>query len=108
MFCWKDPIEWEKDTLGKMVRMYCRAKHQNENLCHECRELLVYSKKRLDLCRYGKLKPACGKCPVHCYKPIMRERVKEVMRYTGPRMIFRHPLDAFRHLMKNKTKAKIK
>lgn len=98
----KDAIELEKDTLEKMVRLYCRANHHQKNLCHECRELIAYAWKRLDGCRYGKAKPVCGNCPVHCYKPAMRDRVKEVMRYAGPRMIIFHPLDAVRHLIRSK------
>lgn len=104
MFNWQDPIDWEKNTLEKMVKLYCRAKHRKKTICCDCRELIDYSQKRLDSCRYGKFKPACGNCPVHCYKPVMRERAKEVMRYAGPRMIIFHPLDAVRHLIKNKQK----
>jgi hypothetical protein len=29
----------------------------------------------------------------------MREKIKEVMRFSGPRMLLYHPLDAFRHLL---------
>ena len=29
----------------------------------------------------------------------MRERVREVMRYSGPRMLWRHPVLAAAHLM---------
>lgn len=100
MFYWQDPIECEKDTLEKMVRLYCQAKHQRKNPCPDCRELIAYAKKRLNSCKYGDTKPACKKCPVHCYKPIMRDRVKEVMRYSGPRMVLYHPFDAIRHLIK--------
>lgn len=102
MFYRKDPVLWEKDVLTKMVRLYCRAKHHNNNLCHDCQELIAYAVSRLDLCKYGKEKPTCANCPVHCYKPAMRNKVKEIMRYAGPKMIFYHPLDAVRHLIKNK------
>jgi len=102
LFYWQDPIEWEKDILGKMVRLYCKAKHQNNNPCNECLELLAYSNKRLDSCKYGKIKPTCGKCPVHCYKPVMRDRVKAVMRYAGPRMMLYHPFAAVWHVIKSR------
>jgi len=29
----------------------------------------------------------------------MRERIREVMRYAGPRMISKHPIMAFGHLL---------
>jgi hypothetical protein len=29
----------------------------------------------------------------------MRDRVKEVMRFSGPRMLLRHPILAIRHLL---------
>ena len=42
-------------------------------------------------------KTFCSNCKVHCYKPEMRARIQEVMRYAGPRMIFYHPLLAILH-----------
>ena len=45
----------------------------------------------------GETKLACAKCPIHCYQPEVREKVKAVMRYAGPRMIWRHPILALRH-----------
>jgi hypothetical protein len=58
-----------------------------------------YARVRLDTCRYGTEKPTCATCPTHCYKPVMRERVREVMRYSGPRMLKRHPVLAVAHLV---------
>lgn len=99
----KSPIEREKDTIKKMVLLYCRDKHHGkQGLCGECREMLEYAWKRLEKCKFGADKPTCEKCPVHCYNPDMRERVKKVMRHAGPRMIFHHPLDAILHMIKNK------
>lgn len=85
-----------------MVRLYCKARHREKNPCQDCRELIGYAWKRLDSCRYGDLKPTCEKCPVHCYKPVMRDRVKKVMSYAGPRMLIYHPLDAIRHAAKSR------
>jgi hypothetical protein len=42
-------------------------------------------------------KPVCVKCPVHCYQRFRREQVKAVMRYAGPRMLWRHPILSLRH-----------
>ena len=61
--------------------------------------LLAYARVRLDKCRYGTEKPTCANCPTHCYKPAMRERVREVMRYSGPRMLRKHPVLAVAHLV---------
>jgi len=98
----KDPIEWEKGTIKKMVHIYCKSHHGMYNrLCPECSGLLEYANKRLDKCKFGSKKSTCEKCPVHCYKPEKREYVKQVMRYAGPKMILKHPIDAVRHIIKN-------
>jgi len=54
--------------------------------------------RRLDQCPFQEAKTTCVKCPVHCYKPAMRERIRVVMRYAGPRMLWQHPVLAFYHL----------
>jgi hypothetical protein len=83
-----------------MIYLYCRDLHGvRDELCPECRELLEYAWARLDHCRFQADKPACGRCPVHCYKPGMRTKVAAVMRYSGPRMLRRHPLLALRHVL---------
>ncbi len=94
----------EEKTIATMVAMYCRAhhgrqaSHDGEGLCEECADLLAYARRRLEACRYGAHKPTCAHCETHCYKPTMRERVREVMRYSGPRMLRRHPVLAVAHL----------
>lgn len=101
-------IEREKNTLKKMISLYCRHKHRcNTVPCEDCRVLFNYAGKRLDLCRFRADKPTCEKCPVHCYKPDMRDKVKKIMRYAGPRMIFYHPLDAVLHVLKSKKRAPV-
>jgi predicted amidophosphoribosyltransferase len=88
----------EKRTIRAMVTIYCRAHHGTAGeLCPECRELLDYASGRLDRCFFGAEKPACAKCPVHCYKPAMRAKARAVMRYAGPRMPYKHPLLALFH-----------
>ena len=47
-------------------------------------------------------KTFCSNCKVHCYKPDMREQIRRVMRYSGPRMIKTHPILAIRHLIESK------
>jgi hypothetical protein len=88
----------EKNTVSKMIRIYCRAKHQQrDGLCPECKQLESYAHRRLEHCPYKKDKPACKKCPVHCYKNEYKEKIKKVMRFSGPRMLFCYPADALRH-----------
>ena len=72
--------------------------HGGPGLCGECRELLEYSLARLDHCKFGNAKTKCHKCPVHCYRPDMREKIRTVMRFSGPRMLLYHPLEALRYL----------
>lgn len=76
------------------------ARHNTRPLCPECAALLDYALRRLDSCRFENGKPSCRKCPVHCYRADMRERIRTVMRWAGPRMIFHHPLAATRHLLR--------
>jgi hypothetical protein len=89
----------ERKTVEAMIRLYCGDQHHGEDgLCGECGELLEYAFERLEGCPFQEGKTTCLKCPVHCYKPEMRERVRTVMRYAGPRMLLRHPTLAFLHL----------
>ena len=89
----------EKKTIMIMIDMYCKGNHkENDLLCSECRQLLDYALKRIDKCHFGLKKPVCAKCTVHCYKPEMRNRVRKVMRYSGPRMILYHPVLALMHI----------
>ena len=68
------------------------------SLCPQCQALLDYAHKRLEHCKFGEDKPSCTRCPVHCYKPAMREQIRQVMRYSGPRMLLHDPIMAIRHL----------
>lgn len=61
--------------------------------------LNAYADKRLDKCVFGEEKPACKQCPVHCYQPAKREEMKQIMRWAGPRMLWRHPILTIRHLL---------
>ena len=66
-------------------------------LCPECRELLDYALARLGRCPYGEAKPVCRHCPTHCYSPAMREGIRRVMRFSGPRMVLYAPVEVVRH-----------
>jgi hypothetical protein len=94
-----DGMTRERKTVRAMVRMYCAQHHTAEGLCEGCRELLDYADRKLDRCPYGESKPACTNCPIHCYRPDPRERMRDVMRFAGPRMLWRHPYLAIRHFI---------
>lgn len=88
--------EWK--TLQAMIGIYCRNLHGGgQSPCAPCEDLRLYAEKRLEKCSFAEEKPTCVKCPVHCYEAAMRERVREVMRYSGPRMLLRHPVLALLH-----------
>ncbi len=96
--------EWK--TIAAMVHCYCEDHHHSgSDLCPECQGLLDYATVRLERCRFGEEKPTCAKCPVHCYQRNRREQVKVVMRYAGPRMIWKHPLLSLRHWIDSWRKA---
>lgn len=89
-------IEKEKIIIEKMIVLYCRGHHQ-ATLCPDCKALLCYARQRLDRCKFGNGKTSCRKCPIHCYKPEMKEQIRKVMRYSGPRILLYHPIVAIRH-----------
>jgi len=91
-------IPREKRTISAMLRIYCRDHHGDDCLCGDCARLLDYARRRLDSCPFQEVKPACNHCEVHCYSALMRERVRDVMRYAGPRMLLRHPLLSLFHM----------
>ncbi|AST81178.1 TPA: nitrous oxide-stimulated promoter family protein [Citrobacter farmeri] len=95
-------IAREKMTIKKMIALY-------ESLCPQASDesghydaLFAYAQKRLDRCVFGEEKPACKQCPVHCYQPAKREEMKQIMRWAGPRMLWRHPILTVRHLIDDK------
>lgn len=101
-------INREQLTVRTMIRMYCAGVHQpGTELCEDCRQLIEYAEQRTEKCRFEKDKPVCVNCPVHCYKPEMREKIRKVMRYSGPRMTYHHPYLALMHIVdKNRYKLK--
>ncbi|MEA3334387.1 MAG: nitrous oxide-stimulated promoter family protein [Chloroflexota bacterium] len=95
----------ERRTIGVMVAIYCRQNHGNKGqLCAECSELQEYALLRLDKCPFQEEKTTCANCAVHCYKPERREQIREVMRFAGPRMIWRHPYLAMMHILDGRKK----
>lgn len=95
--------EREKKIVSQMIALYCKKKHGGKRqLCADCEELMQYARLRSDKCPFMETKTFCSNCKVHCYKPDMREKIRAVMRYSGPRMIFTHPITAVRHVLESK------
>lgn len=97
----------EQYVVEEMIRLYCRRHHQKEfgeakELCPACQALLEYARQRSQKCPFMEEKTFCANCRVHCYKPEMREEIRKVMRYVGPRMLLHHPLLAIWHLICSK------
>lgn len=99
----------EMRTVSQMVALYCAGNHPAETraeiahcgefLCSDCAQLDAYAVLRTQRCRQMGRKTSCEECGNHCYKPDMRKRICDVMRYSGPRMMTKHPVAAIRHLL---------
>lgn len=89
----------EKLTIYRMIALYESHHPQTLHDPAHYQALYEYAVKRLDHCPFGEQKPACKQCPVHCYQFAKREEIKKIMRWAGPRMLWRHPLLTLRHLL---------
>jgi len=99
--------ELEKRMVSKMIALYCKKKHHTKGiLCADCWLLDAYARQRSDKCPFMETKTFCSNCKVHCYKSEMREKIRAVMRFSGPWMIFHHPIAAMRHLIETKKRKK--
>ncbi len=92
-------IEKEKYIVKLMIDIYCKGnKHSRKGNCQKCSELKDYACLRVDKCPFMATKTFCAFCQTHCYEPEMRTKIKRVMRYAGPRMLFRHPILTIKHM----------
>jgi hypothetical protein len=108
--------------LGDFCVIYCKGKHADASrlpltspgadlgvygskppvVCDECAELLVYAEKRRAYCPKDP-KPFCSHCDTHCYSPEMAERMRDVMRYAGPRSLLHgHAIDGVKHAIEGR------
>ncbi len=89
----------ELKTVAVMIDLYCHAHHGTGTVpCDECRDLLNYARMRLENCPFQGRKTTCGNCSIHCYRKANRQKIREVMKYAGPRMAWHHPLLALGHM----------
>ena len=98
-------LERERHTIQVMIEIFCHDNHHSSGaLCAECQQLFAYAMQRIDKCPFQADKPTCAKCPIHCYKPAMREQIRQIMRYAGPRMMLFHPILTVLHYIDEMTK----
>ncbi len=104
-------------VLADFVNIFCRENHRYEPkslfpgedeairqaagdrprlLCSDCRKLLYHGIVKLLQCPYDP-RPACKKCENPCYAPGYRERMREVMRFSGLYLAKRGRLDVLFH-----------
>lgn len=91
-------ISRERNTFKKMVAIYCENQH-GEAQCKQCTALLNTMEQALVDCLYGEGKPLCSKCSTNCLPEEIRRAIGDVMRYSGPRMLFRHPTLTLLHVL---------
>lgn len=105
----KKRLEQDEKTVMAMAAVFCRGHHhicaQGEKLCPECAKVIDYSLERTRRCPH-KHSGTCDTCPTQCYRPAMQQKIKEIMAYSGPRMIFRHPLMAIQHVYRKRKNLK--
>jgi hypothetical protein len=90
----------EKRTVRIMIELYCTAHHHPQTeICVNCEGLGVYALRKIDRCPFHEAKPVCADCKIHCYETGMRAQIREVMRYSGPKMILHHPWLAAMHVL---------
>ena len=87
-------IEREKEVVGLMIHLYCQH-HDDINE----QEMMEYAIQRIEKCPMMETKTFCSQCQIHCYRKDMKENIKKVMRYSGPRMMFYHPILAMKHML---------
>lgn len=96
----------EKEIIKFMIQSYCRHTHHEKELCPQCQELLDYANKRIDVCPFMATKTFCSSCKVHCYALDKRAQIREVMKNSGPRMLFHHPILLIKHIISSKRRSK--
>lgn len=90
----------ELQAVTRMIEIYCRGKHGHTgSLCKDCQELMNYAHSRIQNCPFMETKTFCSNCKVHCYSPDMRIKIKEVMKFSGPRIMLYYPIMCIKHVL---------
>jgi len=104
-------------VLIRFVQVYCLARHADQPaccemlppetadiagkepvLCHECAALVSYAMERRRKCPLEP-KPSCKSCRIHCYSRQHRVRIREIMAFSGRRMILKGRIDYLWHYL---------
>jgi hypothetical protein len=113
-----DELKKDLKTLSLFISLYCQCRHGDRAkapvllkthdvreiagrdiaLCPDCHKLLIHALVKRSNCPMNP-KPMCKHCPNHCYHPVYRAQIQEVMRYAGRRMIMGGRLDYLFHLL---------
>jgi Nitrous oxide-stimulated promoter len=97
--------------IGAFVEVYCDGKHGaverslfslpaglgERRLCSECADFMTYAINKRMKCPLEAEKPTCKRCRIHCYAKTQRERVREIMAYSGRKLMMRGRLDYIWH-----------
>ena len=104
-------------VLVRFIALFCRKKHDGEKepfaieaallkdvvrpveLCPDCAKLLKYGLSMRLRCPHVP-KPQCKKCNAPCYREEYREKIREVMRFSGMLLIKRGRLDLLYHYVR--------
>lgn len=111
-------LQRDLKTLVRFIGVYCDGRHADRSreparlathnvqelagkplvLCESCRKLLAHALIKRTRCPLAP-KPACKHCPSHCYHPAYRAQIREVMKYSGRRLVLHGRLDYLIHLL---------
>ncbi len=102
-------IAGDAKVLRTFIAVYCRERHlrhgaavavieDGKQYCAECGALLHYALQRNDCCPLEP-KPACRRCHVHCYNDLMRQKIRQVMKFSGIYFVKRGRLDWLWHYL---------
>lgn len=126
MIC-QNPLESRPDaervyrdlkTLALFIEIYCRGRHSDSekapaelphfdvakiagkqiHLCPDCLKLLHHAFVKRTHCPMDP-KPMCKHCPNHCYAPAYRQQIREVMKYSGRKLVMSGRVDYLLHLL---------
>jgi len=91
----------EMKTVEEMIKLYCHNHHytKGNELCDDCKALKDYAFKRINNCVFNPDKPTCKNCTIHCYSAKNKEAIRQVMRFSGPRMMLKFPGMTILHLI---------
>ena len=96
----------DRRTLEAIGRIYCSAHHDDAKdeagLCPSCRETVAATLARTEACPYDH-EGNCQDCDIHCQRGEAQARIREIMRYSAPRMAVRHPLMTAEYLRKKRS-----